>query len=186
MDRPGFFQAFLVFRLFLSMAAITTAAGLVLTSAFFPNVKYTVLKGFFVGPIPGGTIARKESLVAAEILIGVLIVVWVLTRTMHLARGLSSLESADSFPSYWPVMAIAFWGAIATVASRFHWNEALRRSLVALFVGLVLFSIAAPLYYFIAWPTDVIGGVLLGTAVLCLLQFVLERLNLRLHDDFAA
>ena len=85
-----------------------TIAGLVLASAFISNVKHALLHGV-LGPIPGGTVVKKQSLIAGEILLGVLLVVWILAKTVKFSRYGPTYEMAGGFPNGWPVVAIAFW-----------------------------------------------------------------------------
>ena len=77
------------------------------------------------------------------------------------------------FPSGHAMGAALFYGAIAIVAPQVIANRLVARGIqVAAFVMMVLIALSR-VRLGVHWPSDVVGGLLFGLAIVCLLQAVL-------------
>ncbi len=107
-----------------------------------------------------------------------------LTTSTLVGRDRPPVEQLDgaptaSFPSGHIAAAVAFYGGLAVVVSWHTSDRSARAPFLALAVVAPAVVVASRLYRGMHYPTDAVGGVALGAAVLVITWFAIERSSRR-------
>lgn len=173
-EKAGVLQIALLLRLLFGWPTLGLVTALVLASGFFSGRLITTLQLLF-GPLPAMKVANPRMLFAGEMLTGALLAIWLCGLLVTLIHRHGPSDDLLSFPSWVPLKAVVFWGTLAITSWQLRWNRRVAVALSAWFLTSVLFAIFSVVYLGYAWPTDIVGAILLGGALLCVSHSCVER-----------
>jgi membrane-associated phospholipid phosphatase len=94
--------------------------------------------------------------------------------------SVSSINHSGSFPSGHAAFAIAFLGALFYLSSIYISSSVLKRFIQTVLLTLILLTGISRIYLGAHWPSDVLGGYLLGCLILAIL--VPLHINIRIAN----
>ncbi|KDA00827.1 phosphatase PAP2 family protein [Hyphomonas oceanitis] len=121
--------------------------------------------------------AFRPALLCVSTFLGTSLLVSTIKIIVHRARPIQDLYSgvdAYSFPSGHMTNSTVILGVLVLIVAR-TWSGPLRMFMVALLAGLIVLVGLSRIYLGAHWPTDVIGGALLGATILVLIEHVLPQ-----------